>query len=91
MGEDEIFNCFFKVQLEGARGCHIIGEDEAVSLIVGQNVGEEVLQVSLISTRGLSRGCALLGHLLKSRGLFVFLDLKSEQEIRPATSLIGDI
>ena len=49
MRENKLFNCFLQLEFEGVAGVKVIGKEEGIPFIVGEDVREERFELTLLA------------------------------------------
>ena len=49
MSENELFDRLFELELEGVAGVQVVGKEEGIPLIVGEDVRKERLELALLA------------------------------------------
>ncbi len=49
MSKNELFNRFFELKFEGIAGVQVVGKEEGIPLIVGEDVRKERLELALLT------------------------------------------
>ena len=49
MCENKLFNCLFEFEFEGVAGVQVVGKEEGIPLIIGEDVREERFKLALLA------------------------------------------
>jgi hypothetical protein len=91
MSKNELFNRFFELKFEGIAGVQVVGKEEGIPLIVGEDVRKERLELALLTLLLSSAFLAALVYPWGCRGWIIFLNFQTEEQVGAAACLVSNI